>query len=367
MKRKIIGIIICSILAVAIIILMICNYCGAFAQVMAYAEETDESDVPFYNPTIPRTVDITGLTGATRFRDGAAYAIANSIRAGFDDTSGIPYISWFNDNEYKFFSYQGTAIRYPIGVYNLASNSSSPTIKNWYVTVARAGYGFFNDTATENPNPAPSFPHVMRGYPIINKVYVVGTRDFFMDLNNDYWPCLVIQFEIFDIYEDKNSDMGFNFETYTYFYALTFFDNATTIESFPTSIFTPRSYPDEGYNGAYFVTNQFEYYSNAFQQIRSQSYKYYNEGYDEGYDDGYLSGQLDQADISYNAGYSDGYDKGLAQNLSSIPPLEAAKTTLQTVFDCLSIKLFGFLSIMDIVGIVVILGIVGFVVHLIRS
>lgn len=80
--------------------------------------------------------------------------------------------------------------------------------------------------------------------------------------------------------------------------------------------------------------------------------------YQLGYDNGYKSG--------YDFGYEVGKTAGIEGGISSATPIQSAASIVKSVFSALDVKIFGVISILDLVGIVVVIGLVGFILKLVR-
>lgn len=99
----------------------------------------------------------------------------------------------------------------------------------------------------------------------------------------------------------------------------------------------------------------------------------YQEGYDTGFNVGEERGYTSGYNNGYNAGTADGYAEALedlnnSENITQQDSaLLASRNIIKSVISAMDVKLFGFLSILDIIGIVVVLGLVLFVIKLIRS
>lgn len=102
----------------------------------------------------------------------------------------------------------------------------------------------------------------------------------------------------------------------------------------------------------------------------------YNTGYSTGYESGYQDGLSHADEAAYENGYIDGrsdgystgYDEGFLDGESSIPGgTGVAKSLFGVVLDIISTPILGVISVADILLIIVILGLVGFVVHWIRG
>ncbi len=81
----------------------------------------------------------------------------------------------------------------------------------------------------------------------------------------------------------------------------------------------------------------------------------YNDGLDKGYDTG------------YNKGYEEGYNFGLGQNVEKLTGWEIISNAFTSMFDALNVKIFGFFSLGDVFGLVIIIGIVFFIFKLVRG
>lgn len=84
-----------------------------------------------------------------------------------------------------------------------------------------------------------------------------------------------------------------------------------------------------------------------------------NAGYTGGYDFGHQNG--------YNAGYEEGYSKGLGVSAGELTGWEVIGNAFGNIFDALQVKVFGYFSLGDVIGLVVLIGIVFFVFKLVRG
>lgn len=83
-----------------------------------------------------------------------------------------------------------------------------------------------------------------------------------------------------------------------------------------------------------------------------------NKTYNEGYNTGYTYGHQ----VGYEVGKTDGIEGGIA----SSTPIQSATSIVKSLVSALDIKLFGIFSILDMLGIVVVLGLVTFILKLVR-
>ena len=98
----------------------------------------------------------------------------------------------------------------------------------------------------------------------------------------------------------------------------------------------------------------------------------YDEGYSEGYNDGIAAGQEAAYDKGYKDGKADGakgaYDQGFLDGKAGAEgALSVPKSLFGTVFEILSTPILGFVSVADILLIVMMLGIIFFFLWLVRG
>ena len=103
-------------------------------------------------------------------------------------------------------------------------------------------------------------------------------------------------------------------------------------------------YNDYLYHGVSLISQVNEFEDETFKQ-------FYDFGDIEGYDDG----------------YTDGYNKGVSVAAGELTGWDAVSGAFESIFEALSIKVFGFFSMGDVLGIVFIFGVVFFVFKLIRG
>lgn len=80
--------------------------------------------------------------------------------------------------------------------------------------------------------------------------------------------------------------------------------------------------------------------------------------YQIGYDNGYKSG--------WKFGYESGKADGISGGIDNATPIQSVKAIIKSVADAFNIKLFGIISILDLIGIMVVLGLVSFILKFIR-
>lgn len=84
----------------------------------------------------------------------------------------------------------------------------------------------------------------------------------------------------------------------------------------------------------------------------------YNQGFTDGQQQGYSSGYEDGKQAGDVIGYRRGYNEGTEVALKDTPFLAWVTTVMQSVLDCLNVKIFGYFSILDIILLVVFLSII---------
>lgn len=116
---------------------------------------------------------------------------------------------------------------------------------------------------------------------------------------------------------------------------------------------------DAGYNDGYETG-----YHDGFAEGQDYGYDF---GYDAGYDVGYDIGDAAGYTRGHAEGYNEGYDYCLEYGFTDASGLALVKNAFLSIFDAFSIKIFGYFSIGDVVGIVVIISVVFFIFKLVRG
>lgn len=101
----------------------------------------------------------------------------------------------------------------------------------------------------------------------------------------------------------------------------------------------------------------------------------YQSGYNAGYDAGYASGVSESQEGAYSSGYNagrlDGYQSGYSDGVLDgnfeVGTTDVPRTIFGVVFDILSTPILGFISVADILVIIFMLGVLFFVLRLIKG
>ena len=101
----------------------------------------------------------------------------------------------------------------------------------------------------------------------------------------------------------------------------------------------------------------------------------YQSGYNDGYDAGYASGVGESQEGAYSSGYNagklDGYQSGYADGVIDgnfeVGTTDVPRTIFSVVFDIMSTPILGFISVADILVIIFMLGVLFFVLRLIKG
>lgn len=400
MKKKIIGIVICSLLIIGIIVLLICNFAGAFAKseetnCVAIVEEQKQlyaiADNNLYMR--PKIVGQSNTDATTNITWGYTRRYTPMFARPDEEVNNTNlaslYISdsettqTFNPKNFRYFTTPPLNLNYSV-IPNPEMTIDGVTY--YYKGTYQDSFGVYSDTNGYFNYSYKDYKERVGGTPT---VYVIYGREKTIDIN---------------IYADtllKFGDLAFHTED-TYHITLYegqrfYFDSWATWTDDNTlpyganveiSGITLRS---QNSQGVYYTRNinngdvvgllgdeiklaiptltLFDF-GQLFDISNTDSYdEGYTAGYKRGNDDGYTSGYNN----GYNAGNTDGYNQALEdiKNSSDVTSqqaaLMAARNTLKAVASAFDVKLFGFLSVLDIAGIAVILGLVLFVIKLIRS
>lgn len=372
MKGKIIGIVLCSIGIIAIIALLVCNWTGAFAQgAESNTERAITNNGIMFSKFLPSLYYTHGGDSTTspwlwkpRLRDISfmpykqdigGWAIQIVMQNAYDAT--IPNnsytLNWDLDGVLIERSVVGTGYYWVYNGYPGTHNndaliiSSASNVPNQDISLLEAWLNKAENLAIYY------IDYHYTGSSIQLDICFVNIK-----LDTDGYPDLS-DTKVFSIYLSFGGSSP-NTNPTTYF-TLSGQSNAAsaidtkiipwTTVNFPTT--TPAYYNNNGYWNKSVVFHEInpeiDYYT---QQLITG--KDYNEGYNEGYTIGKAEG--------YEQGKTDGIEEGIA----SATPIQSATSIVKAVFSALDIKLFGVISVLDLVGIVVVLGLVFLVIKLIR-
>lgn len=376
-KGRIILIVILCILAAAILALLICNWSGAFAEV-AEIDDTDEQ------------------IGAIPYGESATLYLPGNMLYRYVDTTASPntYITNNSNGIYHFIRllpYEGTAgdgntnsYQFSITAYKYMTSGQPNT--PLYTKNLEINSGAIQDTEYIEIPLSTTLQPVTTGSPTL-KIYenwVTGsyTADevnnirTFLNTKNWYIRSINYTFSLGGTYDtgfitqlkievrdiETNDYINLNLYRYTRIRRSIY---GSSYEIIPTT-------------NNFFVYTSFRYWGNT---SISESNPLYTPGtslieypsesnsalrvYDLQQS---LNSQLEQArQEGYQEGYQNGYDNGSETAISNMPSYTAVKTITGAAIDLMSVKLFDMFSILDLLGIVLILGVVSFIIKLARG
>lgn len=161
----------------------------------------------------------------------------------------------------------------------------------------------------------------------------------------------------------------YTYEVYIEFYLWTTYSgtasNSFGLSSFSYAALSPTDY-DLGYEAGYAAaTDKYkDDYTNGYNTGYNSGY---SAGETKGYDDGVNEYYQPRYDEGYQIGYNEGVSVGLAQQIESVSGLDSVKSLLVSAYSIFEIKIFGWFSLGDVVGVMVILGIFFFLLKIIRG
>lgn len=357
-KGKIIGIIICAILALAILTLLICNWTGAFA--------LEDNQPPAINIPIGlgRSAEISAISNL------GIFAGANEVQWFFHKiivTQTYPYM--------KFDIYRYPYDKTPTYTFKVNNNDDLGYAGRQKIRVGGYGGGTSIGIDLDYGNIG-STNVTIDGVPKRPNEVLQIVPNFYIESTNAYVDTTTGYINIQIITKTYGwEDNGENIEgtltmNVTLLYYTTTQTNAYLKGKQAINIFANNSRaPVNTYNNNlinYQSRNEFQQYLNAYRDgFEAGKSATYEEGYSQGYKEGYEAGG--KASDAYQRGYNAGYTAGLSTTLENATPIATAKALFNSVIDIFDIKLFGFLSLGSIVGLMVIIGITTFIIHLIRS
>lgn len=360
-KGKIIGIIICSILTIGILALLICNWSGAFAEGILTPEVPSTSiwgwgtDVVF-NPNLTRLYDFDDIY------------LQQAKIWGDDDTDYLSTVSLALSSDIQFQKGDSYA-------------NDKCVIKLYNYGELIADHTFIGKRIGTDPQ-----------FRLINYKLPVKFTDFsdytnhegYLEINLSIWVDMNFLHssgitedyngfycdESFFDFSDGKITANWHFQSVTNKY-----DSTANITITITDGYSADTSISGELGGANFVLNN-DVSSQSNRRIKindGELYytplsKIYSYGYTQGkgnevpndnYWEGYYNG--------YDAGKSDGIQIGLNQTLAESPPIATAKALFSAVMEVMDIKLFGYISLGSILGIIIIFGLVGLLFHLIRG
>lgn len=357
MKGKIIGIVICSILIIGIIALLVCNWTGAFAK-EAQAQKDDPIAIPMQTDFL--SANLYTLETSTLFISNVdfpstAFSVAVPLFYGVHPritmyantpTAGTFYIGdrrlnimlsgerWFSaswDTGYSVYQKEGELDwnvngpnSYRISIRSKPSPTCIASIHKW------SGMGDGTDPVNWN---------IGGGWYISSVFYA---------FDNQYLTIRVIC----DSLRYDETDY-FDIEMYADFMYIELWGEEVYFDM------VDRWQTGKGSDGL-LTSNINDVYDHIhIETVRTiRNILSNNSQYQIGYDTGYRNG--------WKYGYENGKADGISDGIDSATPIQSVKAVMKSVADALNIKLFGVISILDLIGIMVVLGLVGFILKFIR-
>lgn len=357
MKGKIIGIVICAILIVVIIALLICNWTGAFAQ-EAQAQENDLIAVPMQSVFLSANLSI--LETSTLF-------LSNE---DFQTTAYSIAVPLFNGVHPRIEMYANTPTQGNFYINNQRM-SISLTQDRFFSTSWDTGYTIFQEEGSQNwdlngPNsyrisirtkPSPTclssiekWSGMGNGTDPVNWNIGGGwyISSIFYAFDNQYLTMRVIC----DSLRYDETDY-FDIEMYADFMYIELWGQEVHFD------IVDRWQTGKGTNGD-LSPNINDVYENIHIETVNiiRSMLSHEDQYQIGYDNGYKSG--------WKFGYESGKADGISGGIDNATPIQSVKAIIKSVADAFNIKLFGIISILDLIGIMVVLGLVSFILKFIR-
>lgn len=357
-KAKIIGIILCGALSLCIISLLIVNFTIGFKEkAQALESDTQLKSIPDPSgPTNPQiNSSLTTLYGllspntqkikcdtAIALTGVGVYLFQWNFEFTFDISTQTFLIYYYQPN-----TFDRITLIFPT---DISEGPQSMTV--------RAGI-----IANANTHSSEYQPSIMMNVSLENLGYT--TNDSLPNISSTILIDVslvgigsdaVLDFSLYDLNSAKlyHYQLGVTLENFS--------GSSYRVAGYYTQVFTENSY-------RIVITNSYRLYNGTFySNIRTELDKMYRLGNSDGIYKGYNAGNTD----GYNAGYADGYNAGIQVNpVPAGRELEAAQQTATTlfnsVFETLNIKLFGFISVADILTIVVVCGIVLLILRFVRS
>lgn len=371
MKKKIIGIVILSLLLLAIVALLICNWCGAFipkkASALTYNHYPAGYDIPGANTFTLNEVfevynvsgSISGLNSLIKLVSSIEFKyeyLTNGLFPGATTERGlwVSYIDsdnmvhhdalFLDDEEWLDIPVKVQAVRLASLASNTASVSELPMTLQ--IKLTRLPQEFTEYELENMP---------IRGFNRFN-MYPVNTGvSALLDLNTTRRSILDTS-----SIDTNGPSLSFRFIYQSSLVTIHSVRCYSRPDIYPTSLVTQSL----GNN-----TREYWPFLNSHYILENYSNGYFAgnvDGEESGYNKGIQEGQGQGYQEGYNIGYNVGYNDGTASPGAGAP-ITAATSIVRAVLTALDIKLFGFLSILDIIGIVVVLGLVLFIIKLIRG
>lgn len=346
MKKVIVGIIISALLIIAIIVLLICNWTGTLGvKTMAYAAENKDVAIPqasaFLATSLPTLESATFLFNSGGYAAFIAPFQQSHIRIVMDinaPSAGNLYIfeqriplALSLSREYSL-SYtggsyysDGTGIwdtqgpnNYEFTVRTSPSSTLLSNIRKW------SGYPL-ESTRPDYKAGGGWFISLCQ-YSITDVLTVRVICESLKTEETDYFDIIIGGYAYIDL-TGEEIDIG-DFES---------------VETAKGALKADFTIVDTAQSDAV----------NTLKQIYMN-----NPSYQLGYDNGYKYG--------YDFGYEVGKTTGIEGGISSATPIQSAASIVKSVISALDVKIFGVISILDLLGIVVVIGLVGFILKLVR-
>lgn len=372
MKGKIIGIVFCSIGIIAIIALLICNWTGAFAQgAKTNTERAITNNGIMFSKFLPSLYYTHGGDSTTppwlwqpRLRDISFMPYKNDVNGwgiqiviqnAYDPT--IPNNSYTLNWDLDGLLIQGTEIG---AGYYWVYNGYPGYHANDSLIISSASNVPNQDIALLEAwlNKAENLAIYYIDYHYTGNSIKLDICFVDIKLDTDGYPD-VSDTQVFSIYLSfGGTATNTNPTTYLTLSGESGASSGNEIKIKPwLTVNFPTTTP------AYYNNNAYWNPSVVFREINPEIDFYTQQlitgkDYNEGYNEGYIIGKTE--------GYEQGKTDGIEQGIASATPIQSATSIVKAVFSALDVKLFGVISVLDLVGIVVVLGLVFLVIKLIR-
>lgn len=349
MKKRIIGIIICAVLALAIIVLLICNWAGAFKPRKAQAATVPKEVAQYFRQSygvgswqaVPIFTSAIWSGPSNYVCTTIDYSQQNIVDIG--DTERWRIIGGGRDE----WSVELQDLKKPQFVYTFTEegDDSDTTFYNWY-QIGSSSVTTYITTISDY-----KIKSISDGIRNINNIYMCSITSWYSNAIFNTSP------------NSRQIELVLNLSEYI------FGNNQITVNQVGniTLEFT-LNFPQ---GAAALPMFQFLTTGNMAKNITSGA-QLLNTGYnlaggfdvDYVYEQGYTAGQTQ----GYQQGYNDGYNSAPTGSSDFDSAKGIAKILLSNVFDALGdVKLFGIFSILDIVGLALALGLILFIMRLIRG
>lgn len=382
MKGKIIGIIICGLLAVGVLALLICNWAGAFAENVGYAEKlnntpTTSPDEKLKDYTLSTMLQYTvppielrrynyDMSHFQIVKSGSNQADISNIFAStmqFEiDTNKTLRISLLNQTGVLSNTY---TISNEIGT--VASETNENLGRLFTLNTGYQGwitpYNGYIKFATIEYNIPETLNNLYISYVLLNHTEVQTNGDYDMLVTvglSDYVE------QVKNVDKPNSGDPQSGYITVRMYRVIQENGGYTPIALF-TNLTTYTNYQTNTLIKKFHVLNTTQTITNT--DCLNRIVEYYN-AYYSGFQKGYVQGWNEGIENVYSVGYEDGYNDGFVDGQvfgGQAPAINTGKALFRSVLQAFDVKIFGFMSILDIVSLIVVLGLVLFVIKLIRS